>query len=78
MDEPTSLAMPFVKLLVDLGLQGLIIAALAFACYRLYTRNQELNNTLVDITKETVRSAESSTASINRLIDILNAPKARD
>lgn len=78
MEEPTSLAMPFIKLLVDLGLPGLIIGGLAFMCWRLYNRNQELTNTLLDITRETVRASEASTASINRLTDLLNHTRIKE
>lgn len=59
--------------LLGLGLPGLCIIALAFATYRFYNRNIELTETLITMTKETVKSQEAATAAINRLTDLLRA-----
>ncbi|SDP92601.1 hypothetical protein SAMN05428967_4485 [Phyllobacterium sp. YR620] len=65
-----------VNLLIGLGLPGVIIIALGFAVYRLYNRNQELLDTMVETGRETVKAQEAATASINRLSDLLLRGKA--
>lgn len=78
MAEGGGIVEPFIQLLVSLGLPGLVIAALLFAVHRLYNRNQELQATLLDITRETTKSQEAGTASINRLSDLLLRGRASE
>ncbi|MET3649075.1 hypothetical protein [Phyllobacterium ifriqiyense] len=65
-----------VNLLIGLGLPGVIIITLGFAVHRLYNRNQELLDTMVETGRETVKAQKTATASINRLSDLLLRGKA--
>lgn len=57
--------------LSEQGLSGIIILALGYAVYKLYSRNQELHTTLFEIGRESVRANESTAAALNRLSDLL-------
>lgn len=65
-----------VSLLLGLGLPGVIIIVLCVAVYKLYNRNEELNETLRNMGMETVRAQEATTAALNRLSDMLIRVKA--
>jgi len=71
--EPTGLVEPAFQQLLALGLPGLVIIALGFTCYRFYNRNQELTETLIVMTRETVKAQEAATAAIIRLTDLLRS-----
>lgn len=60
-----------VGLLLNLGLPGLIILGLGFAVYKLYSRNQELHETLYEIGRESVKANETTATALNRLSDLL-------
>lgn len=76
MEGQSGVIEPITQQLLSLGLPGVIIIALGFAVYRLYSRNQEQNDTMVEMTRETVKAQEAATASINRLSDLLLRGKA--
>lgn len=73
MDGPTGFVEPMITQLLSLGLPGLVIIALGFTCYRFYTRIQELTETLITMTRETVKTQEAATDAINRLTDLLRS-----
>ena len=60
-----------VQTLLGHGLPGLIIIALGFAVWKLYSRNQELHTTLYVVGRESVKANEATTAALNRLSDLL-------
>lgn len=53
------------------GVHGIVTLCLGYTVYRLYNRNQELHETLYDVGRESSKSAEATTASLNRLTDLL-------
>lgn len=57
--------------LLGQGPYGAIIIALSIALYKVYTRNQELNTTLYDMSREQVRANEAMTTALNKLSDLL-------
>lgn len=59
--------------LLALGFPGVVIIALGFTCYRFYNRNQELTETLITMTRETVKAQEAATDAISRLTDLLRS-----
>jgi hypothetical protein len=76
MEGQTGIIEPVIQLLVGLGLPGVIIIALGYAVNRLYNRNQQLLDAMMEMTGETVKAQEAATASINRLSDLLLRGKA--
>lgn len=58
-----------VDLLVGNGLSGVVILVLGFAVYRLYTRNEELQEKRIDDGKEAIKAMEST----GRALDMLTA-----
>lgn len=60
-----------VQTLLGHGLPGLIIIALGFAVWKLYSRNQELHTTLYEVGRESVKANEATAAALNRLSDLL-------
>ena len=64
MAEPTGLVEPAIMQLLSLGAPGAVIIALGFAAYRFYNRNQELTDTLITMTRETVKAQEAATDAI--------------
>jgi hypothetical protein len=75
MAEPTGLVEPAIMQLLSLGAPGAVIIALGFAAYRFYNRNQELTDTLITMTRETVKAQEAATDAINRLTDLLRSTR---
>jgi len=73
MSEPTGFVEPMFQQLLALGLPGLVIIALGFMSYRFYNRNQQLTDTLIAMTRETVKAQEAATDAINRLTDLLRS-----
>ena len=59
--------------LLALGLPGLAIITLGFMSYRFYNRIQQLTDTLIAMTRETVKAQEAATDAINRLTDLLRS-----
>ena len=54
-------------ILLAKGIDGVIIVSLGYAVFRLYNRNQELTDTLIELGKESVRSNEAMTNALNTL-----------
>ena len=73
MSEPTGFVEPMFQQLLSLGLPGLVIIALGFMSYRFYNRSQQLTDTLIAMTRETVKAQEAATDAINRLTDLLRS-----
>lgn len=71
MEGSASAIEQIVQMLLGQGLPGLIILALGFAVYKLYSRNQELHTTLYEVGKESVKANEATAAALNRLSDLL-------
>lgn len=53
------------------GLSGMVIVGLGFAVYKLYNRNLELTETLIEGGQANVKTNEQVAASLNRLSDLL-------
>jgi hypothetical protein len=53
------------------GLIGVVAAILAIAVFKLYTRNQVLNDTLFKVGQEAIAAQASTAAALNRLSDLL-------
>lgn len=73
MSEPSGVVEPILTQLLSLGLPGLVIIALGFMSYRFYNRSQELTDTLIAMTRETVKAQEAATDAINRLAELLRS-----
>lgn len=61
---------------VDQGLSGMVIVGLAAAVYKLYNRNLELTETLIESGQANVKTNEQVAASLNRLSDLLLRARA--
>jgi len=59
--------------LLALGLPGLAIITLGFMSYRFYNRIQQLTDTLIAMTRETVKAQEAATDTIDRMTDLLRS-----
>lgn len=64
---------PILDLLLAQGMSGIVIIGLAYICNRFYARNLELTETLITMTRETVKAQEAATDAINRLADLLRS-----
>lgn len=64
---------PIIDLLMAQGMSGVVIIGLGYVCNRFYNRNLELTETLITMTKETVKAQEAATDAINRLTDLLRS-----
>lgn len=60
-----------IEYLLSQGIPGIVILGLGWAVYKLYTRNQDLHDTLYQVGRESVKANEATTAAINRLTDLL-------
>ncbi len=69
--DPTGIVAPIVKLLVDLGLPGVIIIALGWHDWQVQKRNMALNDALLSVTKEYAEATSTMTAALNRLSDFI-------
>lgn len=61
----------FIKILTDLGLPGLIIAALGWHDWQVQKRNATLNDTLLKVTENYASGIATNTAAINRIGDMI-------
>lgn len=61
----------FIKILTDLGLPGLIIAALGWHDWQVQKRNAALNDTLLKVTENYASGIATNTAAINRIGDMI-------
>lgn len=61
---------------LDQGLSGMVIVGLGFAVYKLYYRNLELTETLIESGQANVKTNEQVAASLNRLSDLLLRARA--
>lgn len=57
--------------LVGMGLPGVCIIGLGYACTMLYKRNQALTDTLLGVVEKYATTTGTNTSSINRLADLL-------
>jgi hypothetical protein len=73
LDGQTGFVEPIIQQLLALGMPGLVIIGLAYISYRFYNRNLELTETLIQMTRETVKAQEAATDAINRLTDLLRS-----
>lgn len=55
---------------------GSVIVGLSFAVYKLYSRNQELTETLIESGQASVKANEQMTSALNRLSDLLLRARA--
>ena len=62
---------PLLKILTDLGLPGLIIAALGWHDWQIQKRNMALNDAIVKITENYATATATSTAALNRIADVI-------
>lgn len=58
------------------GMAGMVIVGLALAVYKLYNRNLELTETLIESGQANVKTNEQVAASLNRLSDLLLRARA--
>lgn len=64
------------RILEGLGLPGLLIGALAWFAWMVYKRNNELQDAMREMTKDSVRAQEAATAAIRELTNMLLRGKA--
>lgn len=57
--------------LLSLGLPGIIILALGYACYRLFGLYIEVQEKRVAEGRETVKAVEENTSALDRLTDLV-------
>lgn len=57
--------------LIEFGLPGIIIAALGWACWRLYLRVNELQDKRVEDTREVVETINSNTVAFKELATLI-------
>lgn len=60
----------FVDILKTYGLAGAVIAAQGYAIIKLYNRNQELHDTLLEIGRESVKANESVTNALSSMAEV--------
>lgn len=65
----------FVKVLADLGLPGVMIAALCFMAYRLYNDGQAKTDVIIQLTRDTVKANETTQSAIVRLSDLISSQR---
>lgn len=68
---PPDVISQIVAVLLSLGLPGVIIIALCFACYRLYNRNQELHDTMFEMGRDVAKSQEATASAIRELTNAM-------
>lgn len=61
----------FAKVLVEMGLPGLVIGGLSYMNYMLYRANEKKQEAIVDLTREMVTANATTTAALTRLSDLL-------
>lgn len=59
--------------LAQLGLAGTVIFALGYAVLKLYNRNIELQDSLADLGKESVKANEQLTSALNQMAEVNRA-----
>jgi hypothetical protein len=59
--------------LAQLGLAGVVIFSLGFAVLKLYNRTIELQDTLADLGKESVKANEQITNALNQMAEVNRA-----
>ncbi len=64
MEGEGSILTPFVQILVDLGLPGLLIAALGWHDWQVQKRNMALIAALMEITKEAIGAQKAGESAI--------------
>lgn len=64
-------ATKLVDTLLQLGLPGVVIIALAFVVLTLWRDNKELHKSLNDVSIKSVQALEQNTAALTRLSDLL-------
>lgn len=60
----------YIEILKTYGLAGAVILALGYSCVKLYNRNQELTDTLIDVGKEAVAANLSVTQALNTMAEV--------
>lgn len=60
-----------VGILTSMGLPGLIILALALSVYKLYNRNQELQDKRIDEARESLKVMSDITTALGNLSDVI-------
>ena len=70
MDHPTFLDQ-ITGIVLGYGLIGVVAAVLGIAVYKLYNRNQQLNETLFKVGQESVAAQIKTAAALDRLSDLL-------
>lgn len=63
----------FIEILKSYGLAGVVMGALAWFCYKLYTRNQELHDTLNEVGREAVKANEQVANALRAMADVNQA-----
>lgn len=63
----------FWEILKSYGLAGVVMAALAWFCYKLYTRNQELHDTLNEVGREAVKANEQVANALKAMAEVNGA-----
>jgi len=63
----------FIEILKSYGLAGVVMGALALFCYKLYTRNQELHDTLNEVGREAVKANEQVANALKAMADVNHA-----
>jgi len=61
------------KPLMDMGLAGAVIILFCLAIVRLYNRNQALGDSLMDLTKQMIKTNEAMTKSLDNLHTVITA-----
>lgn len=59
--------------LAQLGLAGTVIFALGYAVLKLYNRNNELQETLAELGKDSVKANEQLTSALNQMAEVNRA-----
>lgn len=69
--DPSGIVGPLVKVLVDLGLPGVLIAALGWHDWQIQKRNMALNDMLLKVMEQYATSTSTMTAALNRISDLI-------
>jgi hypothetical protein len=59
-----------VETLRQYGLPGLVIFGLGYAVYRLYNRNEKLNDTIQELGRDAVKANESVTSALDTMSEV--------
>ncbi len=71
MDKSPAFLDQITAIVLGYGLIGVVAAVLALAVWKLYNRNQVLNDTLFKVGQEAIAAQQSTAAALNRLSDLL-------